>query len=432
VIVFDVEVEGGGVRLDLREGATTAQIVGPQADVATYPEAVAEEISTLAGCVAHGSPFLLVNRTVEFAGPPAETVGPPATEESGSDRGIVLLLSLLVGWILVTALVVRTSKRSAYGFASAAVIGGVIVGLVCAEMVARSANLSLPIQAVNESQSIALVGDRENLHWLTLRSEHDRRFDGCSNEESRPRVVLQGSSILWGSGIAAEDSFGPRLQEALLAEGLSEVCVVNHAQPASTYSIQRAALATAEPIPGEILLWELWDNSPNPFVRIGDTAYNFGSMDVRSDGIPDPFGMGVLARPLLIQSRLYEWFALHRMVKETRPRGDSQSRWNEFAPVFVGGALKEAERRGAQLVVVTFPSLDRPFAEQREHNAETYGPVLSVLRERGVPVIEMDRALVGHDHESVRHDPCCHYNSDGAKVVSEILAERLAPLLSTD
>ena len=103
--------------------------------------------------------------------------------------------------------------------------------------------------------------------------------------------------------------------------------------------------------------------------------------------------------------------------------------WTSFAPTFVAGAMEQAERRGAQLLVASFPSLDRPFSEQLQWNREMYGPVLEALAAEGVPIIEMDRALLPHDPVDVRADTCCHYNPAGVQIVSQLLAGPIAESL---
>jgi hypothetical protein len=315
-------------------------------------------------------------------------------------------------------------------FAALTAVGGSVLAVAVAELSVRVIGPRLPVQEVGLHHAIDLNGDGEGIFWRS-RSSQNRMEDGCPEGASGPRVLVQGSSILYGSSLEGPDASGPRLREALAARGLADACVRVHAEPASTFFTQRADLRDADATPTDLLIWELWHNSLHQYTRLGDVAYNFGQLAVGPDGVPDPFGLGPLARPLLQHSRLYGWMALNRAPRRIYGAPVAEE-WAEFAPTFVEGARNEAERRGATLVVASFPGLGRPFSEQFESNARTYSSVLDALRAEGVTVIEMDHALVEHDPVDIRADTCCHYNAAGMEVVSGILADTMVPLLSPE
>lgn len=319
-----------------------------------------------------------------------------------------------------------SGRRALFGVATA--LGGTILALLGAELLVRMVEPRLPVQQIGANHPIKISGEGEDLYWRSSKGQN-RQWDGCPEGSSGPRVLVQGSSILYGSSLEPHEASGPRIREALAARGLPDACVQVHAEPGSTFFTQRAELRSAQATPVDLLIWELWQNSPHPFTRLGEVAYNFGQMAVGPDGVPDPFDLGPLARPMLDHSRLYGWVALNRAPR--RSGGEpTHVEWARFAPTFVAGARVEAERRGARLVVASFPALGEPFAAQLESNARTYSPVLDALRAEGATVVEMDRALMDHDPADIRADTCCHYNATGMVVVSDILADAALPLLS--
>jgi hypothetical protein len=323
------------------------------------------------------------------------------------------------------------SRLRKAAFAGIALLGGLGLALLGVELGVREVDPLIRVQRVRTSEGVAFHGDGGDLYWRLTRPQQDRVLDGCPAGAAGPRVLVQGSSILYGSRVAPEEAPGPGLRAALAARGVDEPCVVNFSLPASSYATQRALLADQPETAARVLLWELWQNSRNTFVRTGDVAWNFGPLELGPHGVPDPFGLGAAAPWLLARSQAYTWISLTRAPR--RARGvPVQEIWAEFAPTFVDGALAEAERRGARLVVASFPGLSEPFSEQLDANARAYGPVLSLLRERGVPVVEMDRALIGQDPVALRADPCCHYNPDGVQVVSGILADAIVPMLAPE
>lgn len=312
-------------------------------------------------------------------------------------------------------------------FAATAALAGTLLALAAAELGVRGASPRLAVQSIGRSHPVTLIGEGDGLYWRSA-SGQERTDAGCPSGAEGARVLLQGSSILYGSNVNADEAPGPRLRAALEGRGVTDACVVSHAEPASTFWTQRADLRAAPAAPADVLVWELWQNSPNTFLRVGDAAWNFGDVPVGPDGVPDPFGVGGLARVLLAHSHLYTWVVLRR-APPGPARRPTRMAWGELAPVFVDAVRTEAGRRGAAPLVVSFPNLRQPFSEQLESNARSYGPVLDALRAAGIETLEMDRALLAHDPAAIRADTCCHYNPAGVDVVTGILADALRPLL---
>ncbi|MCB9665175.1 MAG: hypothetical protein H6732_13780 [Alphaproteobacteria bacterium] len=255
-----------------------------------------------------------------------------------------------------------------------------------------------------------------------------RHNRGCVDDPERTRWLVLGSSILAADGLAPEEAFSLRLQEAL-GEAGRPACVVNLAEGAYTFQNQAAVAAEALPeVRPDVVLWEIWANSPGTWVRVGDTAYRFQHLAVSEDGTPNPLGLpGTLHRGLLGTSRLYEAGVL-ALVAAQEPV--STGEWERLLATALPDALAAVRAQGATLVLALAPPLDQPFAAWTAARRRAEGLTLAAwytrveawARAEGVAVVALDELLADHDVEALRLDPCCHYDVAGQQVLGDALA----------
>lgn len=288
------------------------------------------------------------------------------------------------------------SQRRSPLFAVASVVLGTVAALVLAEGYARVRDLPR-IQQVDLAAA-ELVDGVPLWHSDPVRENPD-----CTD----PSVVLFGSSILYGSGLSADEALGAKL------EALLDGCVQNHAQPAYTFQNQRVvAERVLRDVHPEVVFFEVWRNSLNHFVIVGDTAYNFGSLAVDTEGLPNPFGLD----PALGRS-LFERSGLYRMLAVTRGgHSEEEDDWTAMVSG-PGGAI--AEQVQGRLVWLLMPRLDRPFAE-------SVGEYPVVADTAPGEVVDIARLLVDEDVAALRADTCCHFNAAGHQVLAETLARVVA------
>lgn len=304
--------------------------------------------------------------------------------------------------------------RRQTAFALAATALGLLLGLAVAEGVARQ--LDLPrIQTIGLGGTARLVDGVPV--WRDPEGSPARENADCAG----PRVLLLGSSILYGSGLEPDASLGPALEARL--PGL---CVENLAQPAFTFDNQRAVaderLARA-PTP-EVVVWEVWQNSVNRIDVIGDAAYNFGELEVDAGGVPSVLGFGPGAnRALFAASALVRQLSVR--LAPTSRTGALAPRWEAFADGPLRGALDRVREAGATPVLVLMPPLDRPFAESAAQPFVGYVFVEELAAREGVAVVDAAGRLAGASHEALRADPCCHYNPDGIQALADVLAPEI-------
>lgn len=241
------------------------------------------------------------------------------------------------------------------------------------------------------------------------------------------RVLLLGSSILWGVGLPAEQTVGPRLQATLNAtDGPGRWCVHNHAQPAFTsagkWAVGRDAIDALQP---DVVIWEAWMNDAGGFTRLGDAAYNLTGVPTDDAGYPTPIVPmpGALHHGLFHLSEAWRYATL----ASVRPTRDGrEAAWRHLTDHTLPAARDAVEAHGGTLIVVYAPRLDRPFAQSvQEHATEVQGyrHVRGWVERSGTVAYDLAEALAGRDPEDVRLDPCCHYDAGG----HEVLARTLSP-----
>ena len=257
--------------------------------------------------------------------------------------------------------------------------------------------------------------------WRSLDGSAEREDFACDAER---RILVLGSSILYGAGLEAEESLGPQLQRSL-----SGTCVHNLAQPGFTLQNQVAATRRAlqGPLaerPPDLVLLEVWANSINELTLIGSRAYNFGELAVDEGGVPSPFGLSSgLNRALFRFSGVYRYVNLTRA--QPRQREEASAEWRAFSQTALQEPVAMAAALGARLVAVFMPELGKPFAESLATPVQGYPQAQQALEAAGVDILHAAALLEGEDHEALRMDPCCHYNAEGMAKLAEVLAPHL-------
>lgn len=305
-------------------------------------------------------------------------------------------------------------------FAGLSLAAATALAVVGAEAGVRFFAPQLRLQVFRASDRLLLHDTPTGPWWQNTDPQMERVHAGCADPGAARRIVLSGSSILYGSGLDSADSLGPALQARL-----DDTCVLNHAEPGTTFGPQASRLdAVLGDEPADVLLWEIWQNSPHPVNRVGDSVYNFGPLTAGAGGVPDPWALGSLNTRLLRSSRMYEL-----VMTSAAPRHDPNVRkqWGAFVTHALPRMQAIAARAGARLVLVTCPFLDKPFTEQLPHLDQAYGAMVDAADAAGVPVLDLARALAGEDPEPLRADRCCHYNAVGTQRVADLLVPFLAP-----
>ena len=307
-------------------------------------------------------------------------------------------------------------RQTAFSLVAATV--GLGMALLLGETVASQAPLPR-IQVLPLSGPVRVVDGTPV--WRTSEGSDARENDACDGDS----VLLIGSSILYGSGLSADQSLGPALQSRLPG-----VCAHNHAQPAFTFDNQRvvAAEQLERGAPPDIVVWEIWQNSVNRLDVIGDAAYNFGELAVDGGGVPSVLGLGPGAnRALFARSALVRQLSVRLAPRRTNHA--LQPRWQALADGPLREALQALQAAGSAPLLVLMPPLDQPFADSAADPYVGYAPVRAMAQELGLPVVDVAQALSGQPVEDLRLDPCCHYNAAGQQAVADALAPEIRALL---
>ncbi len=299
-------------------------------------------------------------------------------------------------------------------------VASLVASLLVAEVVLRS-QPTPRVQSVSPNQAELTVIDGE-ISWRS-RSRGEREQADCVAEQGGAEVVILGSSILFGVQLDYPDTLGAHLSRGV------DGCVVNLAQPASAFSTQAATAQHALPdLSPSVVIWEIWQNSPNRFSMVGRSAYNFGNLAVDDGGVPSPFGLSAgLNRALFGRSALYRFAVLTQAVEASGSQTGS-SLWGSFS----GPALDRlTELAGdAEIILPMMPPLSQPFAETAERSPPGYEIFRAEAERRGIATLDVAAAMTAHDHEALRLDPCCHLNAAGQEALAEVLSEEVAQRLS--
>ena len=298
-------------------------------------------------------------------------------------------------------------------FSSVCTLGFVGVLVLSGEIGLRLSPAQLPVQVFRASEQLEIHATPWGPYWMDSRD--DRFRIGCP-DESAPIVLLQGSSILYGSTTESEDSFSVYVQQELEALRGHPVCVLNQATPGSTFSSQYAgAQSLSDARRPAITLWEIWHNTPHHFVEVGSAVYNFGLLS--TEDVPDPWGIGDAGRWLLAWSRSYEFLLLYDYKRPAL----KVDKWSVFLETGFPRMTDWADARDSTLLLASFPSANRPFAEQLSSEHSPYRRVRQRARDEDIAMLDVTGVL--EDRRDVYFaDSCCHYTVEGTRAVSRILA----------
>jgi hypothetical protein len=313
----------------------------------------------------------------------------------------------------------------------ATVLLGVLAGLLVAEAFVRWFKPRPHVQVVR-GYGLHLVGNVPVWEWAT-----DRYNRECAVQHpERKRVLFFGSSITFGSGLRADETFTMALEGRLnRLQPAPGFCVMNFAQPGFTfeqkYAVARSEAARYQPA---VIMWEDWVEWMD-YSMIGDTAYGTSGYKVRTDGFIGMAGVpDVLNRPLLLHSRFYEYLTL--AVGEQIPRPPSAVEARAFATTRLPRVLQLAQDVRAKLVLYLAPPLDRPFSETAASPPDWHAILIDFGHAHGVPVYPLERELIDQDYRRLRQDPCCHYNAEGHRalvpVMERIILEQLGDPSTAD
>jgi hypothetical protein len=313
--------------------------------------------------------------------------------------------------------------RAHWKFALGAVALGTFIALGTVEVWARSAALTRvqKFYSADEYQLEIIDGIptwKQNLEESALRWNLD-----CFRERpDSPRVAIMGSSILYGIRLGYEESLGPQLSHHIQQDLGEEPCVTNLSEAGFTFQAQWArAQAELPQIKPDVLVWEIWSNSPMEFRVLGENAYNFGRLEVDSLGFPNPLGLSPGVNQTLMEySGLWRYLVLGS-TPEIQIR--SSTLWDSFASREMTMLIDWTDAEGIDLVLVFCPSLSGDFDAVAERSELSYGYVERLGMERGLSMIYLAREFSGLDVEPLRLDTCCHFNAVGMAAV----AARVAP-----
>jgi len=310
----------------------------------------------------------------------------------------------------------RPKLKTALFGVLAALIGLTLI-LGVGELIIRKNQPEYNFQVFRESSKLTIQETEHGLSWIP---HENRVWGGCEGKSGTLTLLLEGSSILYSSTTSSEEGFSVELRNQLKDHGQKNPCIINQAVPGFTFANQHAVInGLDKAIEADYLIWEIWANSPNTFVKVGTSVFNFGSDD--AGFVPDPFGLKSLNTVLMGTSRLYEWMALSNYKKPySRSHRD---KWAEFSADALNKMTQAAENRKAKLILVFFPNARQPFAEQREREKSSYGKLAKAAQEKGIPTLFLSEKLNEEQRKDYFADQCCHYTASGVKEVSKIIID---------
>jgi hypothetical protein len=295
------------------------------------------------------------------------------------------------------------------------VFAGVAEGLI------RLINPVPPVQIVRPNSGSSIIDGPVPL-WFV---DTDRSNIGCAAASPQAKVVVfSGDSIFFGSGVESKDVFTALLQNKLDAEfGVGSWCVINLSQPAYSFEQKKEWLAQfARTNRIDHVYWEVWFAENVQYRLFNGTAYNFGPAAGAPGHIPEvPVIPLALSEMLFSHSRLYEYAFLTFL-----PRYDMTEKWMDqsYVPDLtkLSAWLRE---KGADLTLVPASRLDRPFAIASPDSSVKDRLFFRLSEFKAADVLFLSTALkaVGADFMQVRHDPCCHYNQQGHKILADIFRD---------
>ena len=161
-----------------------------------------------------------------------------------------------------------------------------------------------------------------------------------------------------------------------------------------------------------LVLLQVWQDDDTPYKFIGNDLYIMPYLEVMRRR---QMRRGVSR--LLQRSYIYTAIELRRL----RDCGSSY-------PPLISMAKQVREihglcrRTGAGLVVILFPTLDRPFAIQVDPPG--YNEIKELAARLAIPVIDMREQFRGVDYRKIRLDTI-HYNAQGHRRIADVLFREL-------
>lgn len=160
-----------------------------------------------------------------------------------------------------------------------------------------------------------------------------------------------------------------------------------------------------------LVVLQMWQDDNIEYKFIGRDLYTlkyYKAMQERMES------RGIIPR-LLHRSYLYTRYELKRLGRERGRPTISVTR--QLQQIY-----QECSKAGIGLVILLFPTLDRPFKEQQE--PESYAEVKKVADAHHIPYLEMRELLLKEDFRKLRMDNV-HLNEQGHRLVAERLYKEL-------
>jgi hypothetical protein len=239
----------------------------------------------------------------------------------------------------------------------------------------------------------------------------------------RTRILFFGSSITYGAGLTAQETFTTGLEARLnQLQPNPGFCVLNFAQLGFQFEQKYAVARTEVPrYRPALIMWESWVEW-REFRIIGDAAYGISDYRLRPDGFIAIAGVpDWLNRFLFRRSRLYEYLALRYGQPAISAFNERDSK--AFADSRFIKVVELARSSGAKLAWYFAPPLDRPFAESAAAQSPTNAVWSEFAQAHGIPTYFLAKQLIDQDYESLRLDPCCHYNAAGHRALVSVMAQ---------
>jgi hypothetical protein len=245
--------------------------------------------------------------------------------------------------------------------------------------------------------------------------------------DDRADVVLVGDSIFYGVGTDPQESLAPSLDRLLLSRLEHLICTVNLAVPGYTFENEKVIGMRDIPVyRPRVVVLEVWAKSPHQFTMLEGEAFNFGSVVVDENGLPNPLGLSpAVHRVLFSKSMLWR-----KITGEQRlPTRLSLDMWVDLVEE-VDEFHEWLRAQDIQLVLAFATKLSVPWGTGRETEAKHYGVLQAWAAEKSVPTLMFEDILSSLPVEDVRHDSCCHLSNEGTALVAESIADVVAPLLA--
>jgi len=241
-------------------------------------------------------------------------------------------------------------------------------------------------------------------------------------------VAILGSSIFYGVRLEQEDTLGALLTEHLTSTLGEQPCISNLSEPGTAFQNQWArATVDFEAIQPDLVILEIWENSPNVFKMLGGSAWNFGRLEVDAAGYPNPFDLDAGHNQWWLRHvGLYRFIALSTVAEAHQ---DSSNVWSTFAETQMEMLMNWSEQTGTALLVVFCPGLGRPFQLTVGRTASSYGKVEALADSRGIAQVNLAKEFIGMDPSTLGIDTCCHLNALGMREVASRIAPVAAALL---